>query len=150
MSVATLDCMHMNHVNLVVDGFDASVGRFRELFGARFNMDIPRPEWHAALLSVGNVIFEVISPREFLPVARYGPHWLGIEYQVGDVEQARRSVTERGIRIVRDIGGAFHTYPNDTFGVAFEFYNGNFHTNAHPGPGDSGPAWLEPLMPLEY
>jgi catechol 2,3-dioxygenase-like lactoylglutathione lyase family enzyme len=99
-------------------------------------------------VSVADVIIEVISPTDFLLVSRFGPHWVGIEYQVPDVDAARRVVLDRGIRIVRDIGGAFHTHPHDTFGVAFELFAGNFHD---PSLWEAmGAGWIEPLRPLEY
>jgi catechol 2,3-dioxygenase-like lactoylglutathione lyase family enzyme len=133
----------MNHLNVVVEDFDASVARFGELLGARFNADIPRPEWHAGLINVAGVLFEVFSPNEFLLNARYGPHYVGIEYQIPDVSDARRVVQEKGIRIVRDIGAAFHTHPVDTFGIGLEFFDRSFHAQENP-------TWLEPFKPLEY
>jgi hypothetical protein len=133
----------MNHFNVVVEDFDASVARFGELLGARFNADIPRPEWHAGLINVARVLFELVSPNEFLTNARYGPHYVGLEYQIPDVADAREVVKERGIRIVRDIGAAFHTHPADTFGIGFEFFDRSFHAQENP-------TWLEPFKPLEY
>jgi catechol 2,3-dioxygenase-like lactoylglutathione lyase family enzyme len=62
---------------------------------------------------------------------RYGPHYVGIEYQA-DIDEVRAAVAERGIRIVRDIGVALHTHPADCFGVSFEFYGGYFHDNDWP------------------
>jgi hypothetical protein len=133
----------MNHLNVVVEDFDLGVARLGAVLGARFNADIPKEEWHAGLVNVGGVLFEVFAPHEFLLNARYGPHYVGLEYQVPDVGAARQVVQERGIRIVRDIGGAFHTHPADTFGVALEFFNKSFHAQDNP-------TWREPFMPLEY
>jgi hypothetical protein len=49
----------MNHINAVVDGYDQSVARFRDLYGAQVVMDMPRAEWHACLIVFGGaVIFE--------------------------------------------------------------------------------------------
>ncbi len=143
MPDAPINCVHMNHFNVVVEDFDTSVARFGELLGARFNADIPRPEWHAGLINVAGVLFEVFSPNEFLLNARYGPHYVGLEYQIPDVAAARQAVLERGIRIVRDIGAAFHTHPADTFGIGFEFFDRSFHAQENP-------TWLEPFLPAEY
>jgi hypothetical protein len=119
------------------------VARFGELLGARFNADIPQPEWHAGLVNVGGVLFEVFSPAQFLLNARYGPHFVGIEYQVPDVAAARRVVQERGIRIVRDIGAAFHTHPADTYGIGLELFHKSFHAQENP-------TWFEPFRPEQY
>jgi catechol 2,3-dioxygenase-like lactoylglutathione lyase family enzyme len=143
MSDTAINCLHMNHLNVVVHDFDASVARLGELLGARFNADMPQDEWHAGLINLGGVLFEVFSPKEFLLNARYGPHYVGIEYQVPDVSDARRAVLDKGLRIVRDIGLAIHTHPADTFGVALEFFDKNFHAQENP-------RWIEPFKPLEY
>ena len=132
----------MNHLNAVVEDFDGAVAHFRRVFGAQFVMDLPQPEWHACLIHVAGVLIELFSPAQFLLNGRYGPHYLGVEYQV-DMQAARVDLAERKIRLIRDIGVAVHTHPADTAGIAWEFYEGNFHTM----PGDT---WLEPLQPPDY
>ncbi len=116
----------LNHMNLVLRDFDASVEHFRKCFDAEFMVDIPNPETHACLIEIGRVIFEIFTPRAWLLNARYGPHHLGVEYRA-DIAEVRAAVAERGIGIARDIGLALHTDPADTLGVAFEFYDGDFH-----------------------
>jgi catechol 2,3-dioxygenase-like lactoylglutathione lyase family enzyme len=144
MSVAAIECLHLNHFNLVVEGFDASLDRFVDLFGAQVMKEMPRKEWRAGIIMVGGVIIELFAPHEFLLNARYGPHFLGVEYQTaGTVDEAREAVLSSGARIARDIGAAFHVHPADTFGVAFEFFGQNFHTREDP-------AFREPFKPLEY
>ena len=44
-------------------------------------MDLPQRELHACLIEIGRVIFELFVPHEFLTTVRYGPHYVGIEYQ---------------------------------------------------------------------
>ena len=144
---SALHCSHMNHLNMVVNGFDESRDRFIDLFGAQVDLDLPLPEYHLGLLSVGGVILEIIAPPAWLPFARYGPHWVGVEYTVRNVAEARQAVLERGIRIVRDIGGAFHTHPQDAYGVAFEIYDGNFHVSTDPAWQGNPPAWLSSGIP---
>jgi catechol 2,3-dioxygenase-like lactoylglutathione lyase family enzyme len=137
--------VRVNHLNLVLDDFDASVAHFRDLYGADLFLDIPRPEMHACLIEIGRVIFELFVPHVFLLNARYGPHHLGIEYQA-NMAMVREAVAERGIRIARDIGEAIHTHPADCFGVAFEFYDGSFHERDWPligGPIRSAAAWRD-------
>jgi hypothetical protein len=129
--MTSIRCTRVNHMNLVLQDFDASVAHFRELYGADFLMDLPQRELHACLIEIGRVIFELFVPHEFLTTVRYGPHYVGIEYQA-DVDVVRQAVAERGIRIVRDIGVALHTHPADCFGLSFEFYGGYFHDNDWP------------------
>lgn len=121
----------MTHLNIVVEDFDASVAYLKNIYDAEFILDLPAPHWHACLVETGQVIFELIAPVGYLTNARYGPHYVGIEYQA-DMEVARRAVAERGIRLVRDSGHAFHTHPEDCFGVAIEIYDGAFHNTEWP------------------
>jgi catechol 2,3-dioxygenase-like lactoylglutathione lyase family enzyme len=126
--------VRVNHMNVVVEDFDASVAHLRELYGAEFMADMPQKEWHACLMNLGGVLFELFAPHVFLLNARYGPHYLGLEYQA-DLEEVREAIAQRGIRIARDIGLAVHTHPADTLGVAFEFYDGSFHEREWPALG---------------
>jgi hypothetical protein len=118
--------LRTNHLNVVLQDFDRSIEHFRRLFDAEFIVDIPRPEMHAGLVAIGRVIFELFVPHEYLLNARYGPHYIGVEYRA-DMDLVRAAVASHGIRIVRDIGLALHTHPEDCFGIAFEFYDGEFH-----------------------
>jgi catechol 2,3-dioxygenase-like lactoylglutathione lyase family enzyme len=134
----------MNHVNAVVDDFDASVAHFHRLYRAQLISDLPRPEWHACLITIGGVILELFVPHDDLLHARIGPHYIGVEYHIPDVAQARETVQARGMRVIRDIGTAFHTHPADGFGVAWEFYGHNFHDVPPPT------SFLEPIEPISY
>jgi Glyoxalase/Bleomycin resistance protein/Dioxygenase superfamily len=135
--------LHVNHINAVVEGFDDSVAHFREVYGAQFIKDLPGQDWHACLITIGTVIFELFVPHNFLLNARFGPHYIGLEYQVADAAAARRAVETRGIRIVRDLGVALHTHPADTFGVSVEIFDRSFHD-------DPPIEYLEPIKPVEY
>jgi catechol 2,3-dioxygenase-like lactoylglutathione lyase family enzyme len=143
VTTPSVECLAFNHINLVLEDFDLAVAHFERVYGAQFVMDLPQPEWHAALLHFGRVLAEIFVSDQYLLQARYGPHFVGLEYQVADLAAAKRAVEARGIRIVRDIGAAFHTHPADCFGVAFEFFEGNFYT-------DKTINWLEPLKPATY
>jgi hypothetical protein len=126
--------VRLNHMNVVLQNFDASIAHFKKLYDAEFVVDIPRSEMHAGLIEIGRVIFELFVPHEYLLNARYGPHYVGVEYQA-DMDVVRKAIAERGIRIVRDIGEALHTHPADCFGIAFEFYGGYFHDRHWPNLG---------------
>jgi hypothetical protein len=139
-----ITCLHMNHLNAVVEGFDESVDHFRDLYGAQFISDLPRPEWHACLVVIGTVIFELFVPADDLLHVRSSPHYIGIEYQVPDVDEARQAVLARGMKVVRDLGVAFHAHPTGAYGVAFEFYDRNFHEEGPTAP------FLEPIKPVSY
>jgi hypothetical protein len=133
-------CLALNHLNFVVEDFAGTVSRLERLVGAQFIKDLPQPEWHAGLVYFAGVMIELFSPSQPLVTARYGDHYVGLEYEIADVEAARTVVRARGIRIVRDVGVAFHTHPADCYGIGFEFVAANFHTGA-------GLDWLEPLRP---
>ncbi|MBW8755176.1 MAG: hypothetical protein JF595_13690 [Sphingomonadales bacterium] len=113
-------------MNAVLQDFDASIGHFTESFGAEFMVDMPQKEFHACLFEMGQVIFELFVPWDFLVSVRYGPHYVGLEWQA-DMDEVRAALTDHGVRTVRDIGLALHTHPADCFGVSHEFYSGYFH-----------------------
>jgi hypothetical protein len=142
MPDALVPCLAVNHMNFAVDDFDEARYRLGQTVDAQFVMDIPRPEWHAGLVYFAGVIVELFAPTEGLLTSRYGPHYVGLEFQIPDVDEARTLLRDKGIRLVRDIGVAIHTHPADCHGIAFEFFNGNFHT-------DPDIPWDEPLAPRE-
>lgn len=132
--------VRVNHINIVLEDFDESVGHFEDLFGALFLNDLPQNTWHACLIDIGRVIFEVFAPHEFFLHTRYGPHYIGIEYQA-DMPEVRQVLAEQGIRVARDLGEmALHVDPRDCHGIAFEFYEGFFHDNEQLTGGVMKPA----------
>ena len=118
--------LRVNHMNAVLQDFDASTAHFARTYGAEFMVDMPQKEFHACLIEMGQVIFELFVPWDFLVSARYGPHYLGLEWQA-DMDDVRAALADHGIRTVRDIGVALHTHPADCFGISHEFYAGSFH-----------------------
>jgi len=139
-----LECLHMNHINAMVEDFDKSVDHLTDLFGAQFNLDLPGDHWHACLITIGGVMFEVFAPSQYLLHARFGPHYVGIEYQVPDADEARAEVLSRGMRVIRELGVAIHVHPAEAFGVAWEFFGRSFHDDPPPV------AYVEPLKPPDY
>jgi hypothetical protein len=122
----TIRPVRLNHMNLVLEDYAASVAHMQSLYGAELMVEFPQKEWQACLVDIGRGIIELFVPYDFLVTARYGPHHVGVEYQA-DMDTVRAAIAERGIRIIRDIGLALHTHPADCFGIAFEFYDGSFH-----------------------
>jgi catechol 2,3-dioxygenase-like lactoylglutathione lyase family enzyme len=135
----------MNHINAMVEDFDASVEHLVDLYGAQFNLDLPGAHWHACLVTIGGVMFEVFAPTEYLLNARLGPHYVGVEYQVPSVDDAREEFTSRGMRVIRELGSAFHIHPAEAFGVAWEMFDRSFHD-----PDDPPVPYVEPLKPSAY
>jgi hypothetical protein len=134
----------MNHINAMVEDFDKSVEHLRDLYGAQFNRDLPGDHWHACLITIGGVMFEVFAPSEYLLHARFGPHYVGVEYQVPDADEARSEVLARGMRVIRELGTAIHVHPAEAFGVAWEFFGRSFHDDPPPVQ------YIEPLKPSDY
>ena len=128
----SLNCLHMNHLNAVIQSFDESVAHFEELLGAQFNFDLPGDHWHGYLMTIGGVMFQFFEPAQYILNARMGPHYVGIEYQVPDVEEARQEVFARGFKIVRELDVAFHMHPDGVFGVCWEFFDKSFQDRINP------------------
>lgn len=140
----------VNHMNAVLRDMDASVAHFESAFGAEFLADMPQKQFHACLFEIGQVIFELFVPYDFLVSARLGPHYVGLEWQA-DMDQVRAALADHGIGTVRDIGLALHTEPADCFGVAHEFYAGEFHTRTWDTLGGEpmkSPNWWRDEHPL--
>jgi hypothetical protein len=123
---STIRPVRVNHVNVVLEDFDASVAHLGDVFGARFLVDLPKDAWHACLIDVGHVIFELFVPHDPFLGSRYGPHHLGVELQA-DMAEVREVLAERRIRILRELGTACHVHPADCHGVALEFFGRSFH-----------------------
>ncbi len=123
--VRSIRPVRVNHMNVVLRDHDASHAHLGECYGAEFMADMPQKEFHASLVEMGRVIFELFVPHDYLICSRYGPHYLGLEWQA-DMDDVRAAIVGHGLGIVRDIGHALHTDPADCFGVSHEFYGGYF------------------------
>jgi hypothetical protein len=106
----------------VHENYEATVEHYRRLFGGVVVFDRFQPTWHACLMEVGGVLFEIFVPNDFFLHTRYGPHYLGVEYQVADMAAVRGTLAARGIRIARDLDVAVHTHAADCHGVSLEFF----------------------------
>lgn len=129
-----------NHINAIVDGYEATIEHFRDRMGFTLDRRIPDSGdgTDACLMTLGGVMFEFFAPKERGErgqgrlLARYGDHYIGLEYHVPDVTRAREFANEKGVRIINDLGAAFFTYPGHSFGIAFEIYDGDFSELAQP------------------
>jgi hypothetical protein len=121
--------LRVEHLNVVHEDYEATVDHYREIFGGVVVFDRLQPTWHACLMDVGGVLFEIFVPNEFFLHTRYGPHYFGVEYHVADIAPVRETLADRGIRIARDLDVAVHAHPADCHGVSLEFFNDSFHDN---------------------
>jgi len=132
--------IHPNHINAIVDGYEASIEHFRDRIGFTLDKRIPDSGdgTDACLMTLGGVMFEFFAPKERGErgqgrlLNKFGDHYIGIEYHVPDVTSAREFANEQGVRIINDLGAAFFTYPGHSFGIAFEIYDGDFKDLAQP------------------
>lgn len=140
----TIRPRRLNHMNLVLESAGPGLRHMQDMFDAELVADVPKAEYHAFLFATGGALFEAFVPGVWLLSARYGPHFVGVEYQA-DMDVVVAAVAERGMRIVResryekDLAGnpgyALHTHPADGFGVSYEFYHDDFHTWNWPALG---------------
>jgi hypothetical protein len=121
--------LDVQHVNVVHEDYEAVVEHYGRLFDGVVVFDRRQPTWHACLLDVGGVLFEIFVPNDFFLHTRYGSHYLGIEYRVADIEAVRKTLAARHVRIARDLGVAVHSHAADCHGVSLEFFDGDFHTD---------------------
>jgi hypothetical protein len=117
----------VNHLNAVLADFDRAKAHFTGKYDATYFLTPPTQDATAGLFEIGHVIFEMFVPKMWLLNARYGAHYLGVEFQVESLADGRAALAEQGIAINRDIGTAVHSDPADFHGVSLEFYEGEFH-----------------------
>jgi hypothetical protein len=132
----TIQPVRLNHMNVVLQDFDETLRHFQGKYDAELVVDVPKAEYRACLVATGGVLFELFIPSVYLFNARYGPHFVGVEYQA-NMDVVSAAVAERKMRIIResryerDLAGnpgyALHTHPADGFGVSYEFYHDDFH-----------------------
>ncbi len=121
------------HVNALVDGYQGTIDHFRDLFGAELHLEQPAiDEVETILMTIGGTLFEWFAPVAVSKrgqgrlLGMYGDHYLGMEYQVPDVPEAREIVVAKDVRILRETAGYFFTHPADCFGISWEIFDGDF------------------------
>jgi catechol 2,3-dioxygenase-like lactoylglutathione lyase family enzyme len=147
---APLKILKVNHINQIVDDYDGAVAHLHDLFGAQFLRDIgPNPLTAGCFVQVGGEIFELLVPKvldraEGKQLARYGPHYQGIEVQVRSLPESLQAVRERGIGILLERSSDFLTKPSATLGVCLQVYAGDWHADPPPAP------YVNPLRPAPW
>jgi catechol 2,3-dioxygenase-like lactoylglutathione lyase family enzyme len=154
-----LRILRINHINQIVDDYDAAVSHLVDLFGGQFLRDIrANPVTAGCLIDVGGEIIEVLAPKvldkgEGKQLTKYGPHYQGIEILVPSVSEALDVVKERGIRTLLERGGDFYTLPAATQGVCLQVFDGNWHADPPPVVYDNPkrtPQWWKEEHPIGY
>jgi hypothetical protein len=56
----------VNHMNVVLEDFEASVAHFHKVYGGVFLHRIPREDFQAGLFEVGGLMYELFVPKAFL------------------------------------------------------------------------------------
>jgi hypothetical protein len=143
-----LELAKINHLNVIIDGYESTLEHFRTVFDAQVNIPIPGnpdnpDDTDACLVTIGDVIFEFFAPRRRGPqgqgrlLDRFDDHYVGVEYQVPDVPVARERCAELDIRIINDPGRFFFTYPGSCLGISWELWDGSWRE--HLGVEGRGP-----------
>src|SRR4051794_15588718 len=125
--MAQIRAIKVNHVNAVLEDFERAKAHFADKYGATYFLTPPTADAYAGLFEIGHVIFEMFVPRMWLLNARYGAHYLGVEFQVVSLAEGRQALAEHGIAVNRDLGNAVHTDPACLHGASIELYEGEFH-----------------------
>src|SRR6185437_15813334 len=102
----------MNHVNAIVDGFEATKEHFGDRLGMYLAMDIPDSDadTDACLMILGGTMFEFFAPKVIGEkgqgglIRRYGDLYTGFEWEVPNLDEARTLVPELGLRMLNDGG----------------------------------------------
>jgi hypothetical protein len=131
----SLKFVKINHINAIVDGYASAIDHFVGRLGFQLNLEIPAQgdDVDACLVTIGGVMFEFFAPRRRADrgqgrlLALYGDHYIGIEYQVAEVDAARATCAALGIRLLLDRGEVLFTHPRDGFGVSWELWEGDWH-----------------------
>src|SRR5580658_306555 len=142
-AMTPLQLLHMTHLNALVDGYEDTIEHFTKIFGGQVNMRIPGApddpdDTDACVFTIGYVIFEFFAPRrrgdkgQGRLLGRFDDHYLGIEFQVPDVSEARSRCEELDIRIINDRRHMFFTYPGSCLGLSWELWEGNFYESLGP------------------
>jgi len=61
-----IQCLEMQHINIAARDFERTMAHFTDVLGAQYVYDMPAPQWHAVLVHVGGVLFELFVPEQFL------------------------------------------------------------------------------------
>ncbi len=125
----------INHLAIVVDSVDESLGFWRDALGLTLNKteDVPAEEVTTAFLDVGGATIELVEPTtEDSGIARYkakrgtGMHHICLE--VEDLRTTLAQLAEKGVELInetpREREGHEYAFihPRSTGGVLVELY----------------------------
>jgi catechol 2,3-dioxygenase-like lactoylglutathione lyase family enzyme len=156
---AQLKILKVNHINQVVDDYDTAVSHLQDVFGGQFLREIgANPVTAGCLVEVGGEIIELLAPKimdkaEGKQLAKYGPHYQGIEVMVPSVSEALEVIKDRGIRTLLERGVDFYTMPSATQGVCLQVYDGDWHSDSPPAPyvnAKRARQWWEEEHPIGF
>jgi catechol 2,3-dioxygenase-like lactoylglutathione lyase family enzyme len=156
---APLEILKVNHVNQIVDDYDDAVAHLQDVFGGQFLREIgANPFTAGCLVDVGGEIIEVLAPKvmdkaEGKLLAKYGPHFQGVEILVPSVSEALDVMKQRGVAILLERGVDFYTRPSATQGVCLQVYDGDWHADPPPAPYVNPvrtSRWWEEAHPIGY
>jgi hypothetical protein len=121
----------LNHINVIVDGYDETVAHLRDRLG--FALDREMRDWDehtdACLVIFGDTMLELFAPKPGSDsgygrrLREYGDRFNGIQYQVPDLADARELLAAKAVPVTIDLGVAFFTDPAASFGVEWEIYD---------------------------
>lgn len=57
--------LRVEHLNIVHENYEVTIEHYRRLFGGFVVFDRSQPAWHACLMEVGGVLFEIFVPIDF-------------------------------------------------------------------------------------
>ena len=121
--------LRVEHLNIVHENYEATVEHYRRLFGGVVVFDRFQPTWHACLMEVGGVLFEIFVPNDFFLHRATGPTtWASSTRSPTWLPSGRRSPREASASRV-DLDVAVHTHAADCHGVSLEFFGDSFHDN---------------------
>lgn len=135
-----LEILKVNHINQIVDDYDAALSHLRDVFGGQFLRNIAaNPITDGCLVDVGGAVIELLAPKvmdkaEGKQLTKYGQHYQGVEILVPSVPAALAVIKERGIQTLLERAGDFYTMPSATQGVCLQVYDGDWHAEPPPAP----------------
>jgi hypothetical protein len=142
-NAGTWDLDHVNHINAISDGYQETIEHYRDRVGFVLDREIPDggDGTEACLMTLGGIMFEFFCPKDKTAergqgklLRTRGDHFIGLEYGVPDVAEARKVADAREVRVINELGGGavFFTYGKSTFGVSFEIWSGDFKQYRQP------------------
>jgi catechol 2,3-dioxygenase-like lactoylglutathione lyase family enzyme len=126
--VSSLVVEKVIHINQVLGDFAGANRFYGDVFGALEYMNSydPGERRDASLFVIGDTCIELFSPRDDQSLlganlARYGDSWHSFELKVPDLDAAKATCDEHGIRVTTYRPGAFFmVHPKDTHGLLLE------------------------------